>query len=352
MSRATRRLRLLIVTALSSIPFSVYAAEQPGSVMPDDHGPAGLMADHMHHEGEFMIGYRYMYSRSGGTILNGSDEVSDAQLAAAGFSAVPTEMTMHMHMLDLMYAPRDWLTFMVMPQWMRMEMSMREVEGAVDDGGHGGGHGGHTGAHAHSTDGLGDTGLYALVRLLEANGHHVHAGLGFSAPTGSVDQKDAEGVYTHYMMQLGSGTWDFLPSLTYTGRMEGWAWGAQASGIIRLEEKNESGFRFGDAFQATAWGSRRLTDWLSASLRLSYFTQGIIKGHYNGPHNHTSPPDIQPNYGGRFLDLGIGLNAAVQRGALQGNRFGIEWLQPLHQDVNGFQQKRDGSLYATWSRAF
>ena len=50
-------------------------------------------------------------------------------------------MTMHMHMLDLMYAPRDWLTFMVMPQWVSMDMSMREVEGAAEDDDHGG-HGG------------------------------------------------------------------------------------------------------------------------------------------------------------------------------------------------------------------
>jgi hypothetical protein len=347
MSRATRRLSLI---ALTAIPLSATAAEQPGLPSPADHGPAGVMADHMHGAGEFMIGYRYMVSRSGGTILNGEDEVSDPTLAAAGFSAAPTEMTMQMHMLDLMYAPRDWLTFMIMPQWMRMDMSMREVEGAVVDD-HGG-HGGHGGAHAHGTSGLGDTGLYALVRLLETGGHHVHAGLGFSAPTGAVDEKDPDGRFVHYMMQLGSGTWDFLPSLAYTGRMNGWAWGAQASGVIRMEEKNESGFRFGDAVQLTAWGSRSLTDWLSGSLRLSYFSQGTVKGHYNGPHNHTSPPDIQPNYGGQFFDLGIGLNAAVQRGALQGHRFGIEWLQPLHQDVNGFQQKRDGTLFATWALAF
>jgi hypothetical protein len=343
MSRAARRLCLFALTAL---PLSAHAQE----FSPTDHGPAGIMADHMHGQGEFMIGYRYMYTRSGDTILNGTEEVTDAQLAAAGFSAVPTEMTMQMHMLDLMYAPRDWLTFMVMPQWMRMDMHMREVEGAVDDGGHGG-HGGG-GAHSHATHGLGDTGLYALIRLFESNGHHAHAGIGFSAPTGSVDEKDDEGFFQHYMMQLGSGTWDFLPSLTYTGRANAWAWGAQASGIIRLEEFNDSGFRFGDAFQLTAWGSHSLTDWLSASLRVNYFSQGYIKGHYNGPHNHASPPDRQPNYGGQFLDIGIGLNATVQRGVLQGHRFGIEWLAPVHQDVNGFQQKKDGTLYLTWARAF
>jgi hypothetical protein len=27
----------------------------------------------------------------------------------------PTDMTMNMYMLDIMYAPTDWLTLMVMP---------------------------------------------------------------------------------------------------------------------------------------------------------------------------------------------------------------------------------------------
>ena len=74
MSRTARR---LCMVALTAIPFSATAAEQPSLLSPADHGPAGLMADHMHGEGEFMIGYRYMYSHSGSTILNGDDEVSD-----------------------------------------------------------------------------------------------------------------------------------------------------------------------------------------------------------------------------------------------------------------------------------
>jgi hypothetical protein len=30
----------------------------------------------------------------------------------------PTDMTMNMYMLDIMYAPTDWLTLMVLPMWM------------------------------------------------------------------------------------------------------------------------------------------------------------------------------------------------------------------------------------------
>ena len=60
--------------------------------------------------------------------------------------------------------------------------------------------------------------------------------------------------YTHYGMQLGSGTWDFLPSLTYTGACRRVSFGAQASGTVRLEHENDSGYALGDVFQASAWG--------------------------------------------------------------------------------------------------
>jgi hypothetical protein len=154
------------------------------------------------------------------------------------------------------------------------------------------------------------------------------------------------------MMQIGSGTWDFMPSLTYTGRMDRWSWGSQIGGVLRLEDENESGYRLGDVFYATAWGSYRLADWISASVRLLHTQQGEIEGHYNGPHKHGSPPDLQYNYGGRFWDIGFGINTVVPSGPLQGHRLGIEWLEPIEDDVNGYQQERDGTLWVNWSKAF
>lgn len=99
----------------------------------------------------------------------------------------------------------------------------------------------------------------------------------FSVPTGSVDKK-TNGVFTHYMMQPGSGTWDFLPSITYTGRADRFAWGAQVLGVVRMEEENDSGYRLGNVFQATGWGSYRFADWISASVRGLYTDEGQIEG--------------------------------------------------------------------------
>ncbi len=324
---------------------TVSAARADGATGPlaDAHAPAGVMLDHMHKAGEFMVGYRYMYMREDGDMLHGTGTASDATVRDNACSPPnkcmmrPAEMTMQMHMLDIMYAPTDWLTLMLMPQWMSMDMTMSSLMGGM--------------GMSHDTDGIGDTIFGGLIKLSEGPGYHLHTGVMFSAPSGSVDETN-NGKLTHYGMQLGSGTWDFRPSLTYTGRAASWSWGAQMSGIIRMEDENEEGYRLGNLFKATAWGSYRLANWISASVRIQHTEQGRIEGQYNTPHKLGSPPDVVSNYGGRFWDLGLGVNTVVPSGPLKGHRFAVEWLEPLSDDPNGYQLERAGTLWLNWSKAF
>ncbi len=354
------------------------------------HAPAGVMFDHMLPKaGDFMAGYRYMYSSQNGHILHESNPVSDQMIVrdgcndGAGCFLTPDSMVMHMHMLDLMYAPTDWLTLMLMPQFVDMSMSMRKLDGApAVDLGHGlGGHLVHHIQNGHDTGGIGDLGMYALFKVFDNGTHHIHATLGLSAPTGDVDiqlkrNHQLDGGYIHYGMQLGSGTWDFKPSVTYTGQLEQWSWGAQANGTVRMENQNESGYALGDIFQATAWGGYNLSHWLTASVRGVYTVQGGIKSAFTGSSggqfvDHNTPPDVNgtsypvyssilkygpmdypSNYGGQYWDAGFGLSAFIPSGDLAGNRVSVEWLQPVSDDVNGYQLKRDGALSATWSYHF
>lgn len=348
------------------------------------HAPAGVMFDHMLSKtGDFMVGYRYMWNSQSGPMLHGTGAVSDPAIVANGCGGDPCyltadSMTMSMHMLDLMYAPTDWLTLMLMPQFVDMDMDMRGLNGAPDLGAVNAQLANHLTHHeqnGHETGGIGDLGMFALFKLFDNGTHHVHVTTGFSAPTGDVDIKlrrnhQIDGGFIDYGMQLGSGTWDFKPSMTYTGHVDGWSWGAQANGVVRMEGSNESGYRLGDLFQATAWGGYNLTNWLSASVRGIYTVQGSINGQYTGSSGQffdTEAPDgAQPyssilkfgpidypqNYGGRYWDIGFGLSAVVPSGDLAGNRVSVEWLQPVEDDVNGYQLERDGMLSATWGVAF
>ena len=327
--------------------------------------PAGVMFDHMLGKGGFMVGYRYMYGSQGGEMLHGANLVGDQAIVANGCGpnscfVKPNSMAMHMHMLDIMYAPTDWLNLMVMPQFMDMSMTMRRLTGAppdktAPDGG--GAHIPHHVENGHETGGISDMGVYALFKVLDAGHHHLHMGLGLSIPFGDVDVElrrnhKADGGLIHYGMQLGSGTLDLKPSVTYTGNYDSWLWGAQLSGTKRLEGHGETGFRFGDIFQSTAWGGYGLTHWLSATVRGVYTIQGVVQGQFNQFIDKLGPMDYPMNYGGRFWDVGFGLNATVPGGDLAGNQVGVEWLQPVSTDFNGYQLDRDGALSATWHYAF
>ncbi len=329
------------------------------------HGdvPAGVMLDHMLPEaGDFMVGYRYMYHSQSGDTLRGSEVASDRAIIRHGCGrevcrVTPEEMSMHMHMLDLMYAPTDWLNLMLMPQFLDMEMTLRDLEEAPPPPPD------TPPPHftRHATGGVGDTLMFALFKLFDVPGHHLHLGLGLSAPTGEVDirlrpmhQAPTE-EFIHYHMQLGSGTWDFLPSLTYTGRSARWLWGGQLSGIHRLENENDSGYALGDQFQATAWGGYALSNWLTASVRGVYTTQGEIQGAFEGQVGHRNrqgPMDFPENHGGKLWDVGFGLSAELPIAGLKDNRLSIEWLQPVEDDFNGFQLERDGSLFASFKIKF
>ena len=315
---------------------------------PESHAPAGVMADHLHKAGEWMIGIRTM-SREFSGLYEGSDPSSNTEAATAGFSMVATDMTMHMLMLDIMYALNDDVTLMFMPQYMEMDMTMTSVGGMMM----GGMHMGHSGGtHEHSVSGVGDTILAALMRLHKTGHHDFHATLGISVPTGSVDERMASGMFTHYGMQLGTGTWDFLPSVTYTGHQGVHSWGSQLGASLPTESANDSGFAFGERYFASGWYAYRATQSLSVSTRVMYEKEGRIQGQYNGPAPTRSPADFQENYGGEFVDVGLGINTVIQSGGLSGFRAGIEWMIPVSEHYNGFQLGRDQALNVSLSRAY
>jgi len=307
---------------------------------PDAHGPAGTMGDHVHKSGDLMLGMMWMHERYGGRNRRGTDAVTPAEIAAAGYTVRDASMTMDMAMVHVMWAPNDRVTLMLVPSWMRMDMTM---EGLPMAGGMSGGMTGMAG-HAmmpgqrmsHSVEGMGDTQFGALVSLSHDPELSAHAGLMVSAPTGKVTRRNASGNYVHYMMQGGSGTWDLNPSFTVRGASARLGWGAQVSYLFRAEDSNKVGFRFGDRLGATAWLSTPVTQRLSLSARLNFTSEGTIKGHYHGAHGHASPPDRQGNYGGERLDGGIGANLVVGRNL----RLGAEATVPLHQDLNGIQLPR------------
>ncbi|MFP4314509.1 MAG: transporter, partial [Alphaproteobacteria bacterium] len=203
--------------------------------------------------------------------------------------------------------------------------------------------------------GWGDTKLSSLVRLYESSNHNLHLNLGLSLPTGAIDKSGQvlapngmrPVLRLPYAMQLGTGTYDFLPGLTYTGQRGDWNWGAQYNGELRLEDDNDEGYSHGDKHVLNIWGGYQWNPILGTALRFSASTQDDIDGidtQIVAPVQ-TANPD---NYGGTAFDMGLGVNVQPN----ENHRLGFEVNIPVYQDLNGVQMERDWAFTAGWQVGF
>ncbi|MBT8422486.1 MAG: transporter, partial [Gammaproteobacteria bacterium] len=112
---------------------NVYADDKRAGapVRADTHAPIGVMAEHTHNAGEWMVSYRFMRMEMDGNKIGnrsvGSDEIVSTipnpfGTMPATLRVVPVEMTMDMHMFGAMYAPNDRWTLMAMANYLDNEM--------------------------------------------------------------------------------------------------------------------------------------------------------------------------------------------------------------------------------------
>jgi hypothetical protein len=299
----------------------------------------------MHPGGEFMASYRYsrmrMDGNRDGTSRVGVDEIV---LPDGTYMVSPTDMDMEMHMFGLMYAPTDWVTLMAMIPYVRLSMDHVTATGV---------------RFTTKSDGPGDLKLSGLFRLLEREGHGVHLNAGLNFPTGGLSHKDHVPVpmmgfqkrRLPYPMQIGSGTWDLLPGLTYNGHISWLSWGAQVLGTIRLGD-NKHDYRLGHRADTTAWVALPLLDRVSLSARIAYAYWGNIHDS-DDSLNPMAVPTADPNLrAGHRIDMLGGVNFVVPLGPLGVHRIALEAGAPVYQWLDGPQLETDWRVIAGWQFAF
>jgi hypothetical protein len=89
------------------------------------HAPIGVMGDHTHDAGEWMLSYRYSRMEMGGN-QDGTSDVSTEEVLNQ-FNVAPLDMTMEMHMFGAMYGLTDDLTLMGMLPYV--EKTMDHING-------------------------------------------------------------------------------------------------------------------------------------------------------------------------------------------------------------------------------
>ncbi len=299
---------------------------------PDGHAPISVMADHVHHKGGFMFSYRYM-TMDMQQLRQGTDDATTAD-AHANYMVAPQDMVMNMHMLGAMYAPSNKITLMVMANYLENDMTLQMRNGNQFN---------------TNTSGLGDVMVSALYSLFNKNRRAMHAQIGVTIPTGSIEEKNVlpvsmgNPVQLPYPMQLGTGSFGAKLGLTYLGQCDMFSWGHQLTGMVNIND-NDQDYKFGNRYSLNNWIAAKAGENLSVSVRL----EGILVDEINGVSPLLNPMMVTTadtvNSGGTFINSGFGLNYMVKSGGLKGLRFATEITTPLYQDLNGIQLKQNYNL--------
>jgi len=323
-------LSVFLVTALSSPAMAAdeHSHHHSGHdhTRPDSHAPIGVMGDHLMRKGEIMLSYRYMNMDMDGN-RTGTDRVD---VPLTDYMVSPTSMTMDMHMLGAMYAPSDRLTLAVMLPFTSISMDhIRNMDGL---------------AFTTESSGIGDVKLAALYGLYARPGRDLIFNFAISAPTGSIDETDdtpmMANAHLPYPMQLGSGTWDIIPGLTYVQLYDSWSWGAQGLYTLRTGS-NDNGYTLGNKLNLSAWVAKKVAQSTSLSFRLN----GLDWDNIDGSDNKlllmpSMVPTADPNLrGGTRVDALVGINFVTP--GLKSLRLAAEAGAPVYQDLDGPQLETD-----------
>ena len=241
-----------------------------------------------------------------------------------------------MHMFGLMYGLSDDVTVMAMLPYLEKDMDHITRMGA---------------RFTTRSSGIGDIKLVGLYNLKQNNGNRLQFKLGVSAPSGDIDAEDDTPAMADaqlpYPMQLGSGSWEFLPGIIYSSATQAFDWGTELDAVIRLND-NDNEYRLGNRLALSGWASKPFNHTVSGILRLKAQLWDDIDGNDSALNPAMVPTADPDNQGGKRVDISAGLLVSPPTGALSEHTFGIEIGTPLYEDLNGPQMSLDWSLMAKW----
>ena len=318
----------------------------------DNHGPISVMGDHMHKKNEIMFSYRFSNMLMD-EVLNGTKELNTNEIMSSPNGASnnsgtymnsPVSMRMNMHMFGGMYAPSDYLTLMIMSGFVEKEMIQQRMAMA----------GGKR--FQVNSNGISDTRISGLIKLLDQKTFKTHLGIGISLPTGSIDERDTTpnslSARLGYGMQNGSGTFDtifFLNNVNNFGKIklgEQFLFKKSASG------KNSKDYKYGNFYQSSIWASYSWLKFLSSSLKLNYSYQSKMEGSDNQMNPRMSPVMDSNNIGYQELNLGVGINFVNPNSFLKNHRIGVELLVPIFKRKRGIQMSQNFKTMFGWQYSF
>lgn len=315
--------------------------------------PSSVMLSHLHEKNKWMISYSVMNMNTNG-LINGNKAIAEKEVYN-NYLMLSDKMNMQMHMLMAMYGINNKLTVMSMFNYrintMNMQMLPTINSSMINM---------HHSTISNETmmnKGLSDIQLYALYGLYKNEWNQIILIGGLNLPMGSINQKGNQDDMSYassrlpYMMQLGSGTFDILPGLSYSIQKNKWASGLQWNNAIRFYN-NSHNYHLGNESVLHLWGAYSWLNLISSSVHFEVNSTGKIKGkdaqlyEFNEPSAHTK------NYGGRFMQTYIGSSFISKNKILSHFKISAEYGFQLFYYYNGIESPLKNSINTSISYTY
>jgi len=311
---------------------------------PDSHAPISITNDRTLQSGQLEFSLKFINHRFKGQGA-GTDSLSVDDVLTM-FDVAPTVLTSRGGQLDVLLGVTNHLTLSASGSFVQKKMDhLGGIEGEPNL------------LLYYQTEAMGvqDVKVSALYNFFDQGALRVHFQGGVSIPVAPIDSGDqlpgSNGdTQLPYGQQLGSGTFDILPGVTASIQNEKASLGVQWTAEIRMGE-NSRGWALGDMYQTAVWGGFKATDWVSANVAVHYSRWGNVEGFDPDLDAFENPANNTLAQAGWRVELPVGVNFVVPDGRFGGNRFGLQFLFPIHQDLDGPQLKKDWSFVAGWQKA-
>lgn len=296
----------------------------------------------------FRFGYQYLQARFE-DYQDGTHRLSIADVQAL-YPVVPAKITQEAHLFKIGYELNDRLLLNLQVPFIRQSTFHYGPPGGIFE------------EFTIDTSGLGDITLSAAYVAWVKNNHAVIAETGFSIPTGSIEElgrtprSATMDTIVPYTMQLGSGTVDFKPAISYVGSSDWLEWGTRAQGTLRLG-KNSRDYSLSHRFTLRNWITLTTYRTFQPSLRLTteiwdriHGADQALFGRRPGGELFNPAPVTDPDlFGGEKVSAGLGLRFPIRKGFLQGQSVELEGSIPLFQNLNGPQPNETWRFSIAWN---
>jgi hypothetical protein len=197
------------------------------------------------------------------------------------------------------------------------------------------------------SSGITDTEISIIDNLSRYSANNLVISYGFSLPTGSIDETGDKGKLG-YPMQLGSGTYDFVPSISHQQMFAGsWAYGVQGRATIRIGNNSED-YRLGNKCAASTWLTKGLTQRLSLSAILDLAYNDNISG-ADSDMKLMMSPSLDPEAREATV-VTAGIAGRYKFGS--GHNLMLRANVPVYEDLTGYQLMTDYKLTFNYKKMF